>query len=151
MSAQPKWKLDGRSSYGGHWIGSTRRMAIRLRDGFQCVYCLADATGSGSLYWWGRSAGRSTGLPLDHVVSRARGGGHESSNVVTCCKRCNELKGSRSLAQWLAARVAAGALTDVQAILITERVRTQLAAPVDMATARNLVKWLRAGGANDVV
>ena len=29
---------------------------------------------------------------FDHVISRANGGIHEKSNIVVCCRRCNELK-----------------------------------------------------------
>ena len=30
---------------------------------------------------------------FDHVVSRVKGGKHERSNIVPCCRNCNELKG----------------------------------------------------------
>jgi arylsulfatase A-like enzyme len=29
---------------------------------------------------------------FDHVKSRAQGGKHERSNIVVCCRKCNELK-----------------------------------------------------------
>lgn len=36
-------------------------------------------------------------LTLDHVVPKSRGGKSSWTNVVTCCKRCNECKGNRLL------------------------------------------------------
>lgn len=58
----------------------TRRGILR-RDGHHCAYC-------------GRSA--ST---IDHVVPRSRGGEDTWENLVTCCFKCNNVKGDRTLAQ----------------------------------------------------
>jgi 5-methylcytosine-specific restriction endonuclease McrA len=57
------------------------RRGVFLRDGGRCVYCEAPATS------------------LDHVVPRSRGGLHTWENVVSCCRRCNHLKGDRILAE----------------------------------------------------
>jgi 5-methylcytosine-specific restriction endonuclease McrA len=32
---------------------------------------------------------------VDHIVPLARGGGNAFSNLVACCKPCNEMKGAR--------------------------------------------------------
>lgn len=58
----------------------TRRGILR-RDGHHCAYC-----------------GRS-GNTIDHVVPRSRGGEDTWENLVTCCFKCNNVKGDRTLAQ----------------------------------------------------
>ena len=57
----------------------TRREAF-LRDRYRCQYCGAE----------------SRSLTLDHVVPRVRGGGHDWTNVVTACMRCNHRKAGRT-------------------------------------------------------
>jgi len=56
------------------------RRAVFARDGGRCVYCAGAATS------------------IDHVVPRSRGGRHEWSNVVSCCRRCNHVKADRAIA-----------------------------------------------------
>ena len=65
-------------------VSFTRRNVYR-RDGFQCMYC-------------GRSPGAS-GLTLDHVRPRSRGGDTSWLNCVTACVSCNARKADRTLAQ----------------------------------------------------
>lgn len=55
------------------------RRGVFARDGGRCVYCGAPATS------------------LDHVVPRSRGGKHDWENVVSACRRCNHVKGDRSV------------------------------------------------------
>lgn len=55
------------------------RQNIYKRDGFDCVYC-----------------GKSEDLTLDHVIPRSKGGRDSWHNLVTCCKRCNTLKGNQT-------------------------------------------------------
>lgn len=55
------------------------RRGVFARDGGRCVYCGAPATS------------------LDHVIPRSRGGSHEWENVVSACRRCNHVKGDRSI------------------------------------------------------
>lgn len=57
------------------------RRAVLARDAHRCVYCTHKAD------------------TIDHVVPRSRGGGHEWTNVVAACARCNHRKGSRMLAE----------------------------------------------------
>ncbi|MEO7993429.1 MAG: HNH endonuclease [bacterium] len=59
------------------------RRALFARDGYCCQYC-----GSGERQ-----------LTIDHVVPRTKGGGHTWDNLVTACKRCNNLKGGRTVEQ----------------------------------------------------
>jgi len=60
-----------------------QRERVLKRDQYTCQYCGQDAT------------------EVDHVIPRAKGGGHDMENLVACCKRCNGLKGSRSQAAFL--------------------------------------------------
>jgi 5-methylcytosine-specific restriction endonuclease McrA len=62
-------------------VSFTRRNVL-LRDAFECQYC-------------GARPGTQE-LTLDHVVPRSRGGGMSWDNVVTACKPCNHVKGSRT-------------------------------------------------------
>lgn len=54
------------------------RVPILQRDGYMCAYC-------------GRKA--ST---VDHVIPKSKGGTDDSSNLVACCKRCNQKKSNRT-------------------------------------------------------
>jgi 5-methylcytosine-specific restriction endonuclease McrA len=68
-------------------IGETDHAQMRAfvlrRDGYRCVYCPS-----------------VTGLTLDHVVPRAKGGADHPSNLVACCKDCNEYKAGMSPQEW---------------------------------------------------
>ena len=53
------------------------RKNIFLRDNHTCQYC-----------------GKMNNLTIDHVIPRSKGGGDRWDNVVVCCIRCNNKKGS---------------------------------------------------------
>ncbi len=57
------------------------RRAVYVRDDRTCQYCGHRAES------------------IDHVVPRSRGGAHEWTNVVACCRRCNTVKGDRLLSE----------------------------------------------------
>ncbi len=62
-----------------------RRLEVLARDGYTCAYCGQDAT------------------TVDHIQSIKSGGDPLSlDNLISCCKRCNSSKGSRSQAVFLA-------------------------------------------------
>lgn len=66
-----------------------------LRDcGQRCVYCAVRLE-------------RHTAT-LDHVVPLARGGAHESGNLVAACAPCNRLKGDTLPAEFFARQAWAG-------------------------------------------
>ncbi|HEX6133747.1 MAG TPA: HNH endonuclease [Longimicrobiales bacterium] len=69
---------------------SGRRDRVFRRDRFRCVYC-------GAVF-------RSEDLTLDHVQPRMRGGDDSEGNLVTACRRCNELKGGLAAWSFLASR-----------------------------------------------
>jgi 5-methylcytosine-specific restriction endonuclease McrA len=56
------------------------RKAVLARDAWTCQYC-------------GREA--HTGLTVDHVIPRSRGGKSVWENIVASCAPCNRKKGSR--------------------------------------------------------
>ena len=70
-----------------------KRTEIFARDEWRCVYC-----GEVCL---------EESLSVDHVQPRVKRGDNSSGNVVTACTACNTLKGSRSLALFLAEHEAA--------------------------------------------
>jgi len=94
---------------GGGWITPVRRLSIYLRDGLACVWC-GDAVEDGAQ------------LSLDHLRCHINGGGNESTNLVTACKRCNSSRGKRSVAAFARA-VAAYLDHGVTAEEIVRRVR----------------------------
>lgn len=51
---------------------------IYLRDNYTCLYC-------GKKF-------HASDLTWDHVLPRSRGGKNTWENLVTCCKRCNQMK-----------------------------------------------------------
>jgi 5-methylcytosine-specific restriction endonuclease McrA len=66
------------------------REEIFARDRYRCVYCGGEF--------------RAGELSLDHVQPRMRGGDHSAGNLVTACRACNTLKGSRAAWDFLADR-----------------------------------------------
>jgi len=71
------------------WSAEWKKQRLRVlkRDGYVCAYCGQDAT------------------EVDHIIARAKGGGHDLDNLVACCKRCNGLKGAMSEGSFLAQKV----------------------------------------------
>ena len=62
------------------------RRAIKEHFNCQCVYC-------GNFY-------EEHELTLDHVKPRCRGGEDLTTNVVSCCRECNQGKGSSHWLRW---------------------------------------------------
>jgi hypothetical protein len=75
-------------SNGQHWIRDPSRIAIYIRDGWQCVY---DGAKVGT---FGQD-GEAVRLTLDHLIPRQDKGSNYESNLVTACLRCNTLRGTR--------------------------------------------------------
>lgn len=61
---------------------SASRKGIMIRDGHACQYC--------------RKTLPATGLTLDHVFPKSRGGKSTWENLVACCYPCNNKKGDRT-------------------------------------------------------
>ena len=73
----------------GCWIHKAVRLAIYLRDGFTCVYCLRDLHGADPF-----------DVTLDHLVPRSKGGTHETTNLVTACRSCNSSRQAKDWQTW---------------------------------------------------
>lgn len=65
-----------------HQTRALSRKNILMRDRYTCQYCLRTLP--------------SSELTLDHVLPRSRAGETTWENLVACCHRCNNRKGSRT-------------------------------------------------------
>lgn len=84
--SKPKQKRSKHpAANGGKWLRPAKRLAIYLRDNFRCSYCGKNLAGI-------PAALRS----VDHVVPIALGGTNDATNLITCCKRCNDRKQDQS-------------------------------------------------------
>lgn len=63
-------------------IMSPTRSNIYWRDLYRCQYCYDKFP--------------HTKLTLDHVIPKSRGGEKTWENIVTCCEKCNQKKGSKT-------------------------------------------------------
>jgi 5-methylcytosine-specific restriction endonuclease McrA len=70
----------------GTLFGWELRAYVLATWNYQCAYCEAN----------------NVPLELDHVVPRSRRGSDRVSNLVACCRPCNERKGDQPLEQFLA-------------------------------------------------
>jgi len=68
---------------GMNWITQQKRLAIYLRDGAACCWC-------------GATVEDGVKLSLDHIVPHSKKGTNDATNLITCCKRCNDSRGARS-------------------------------------------------------
>jgi 5-methylcytosine-specific restriction endonuclease McrA len=59
------------------------RKNVYIRDNYACVYC-----------------GNKRNLTLDHVVPKTKGGKTNFENCVTCCRYCNNEKGSKTIEEF---------------------------------------------------
>lgn len=60
------------------------RHNVYRRDGYKCVYCGSDRN-----------------LTLDHMIPKSKGGENNWKNLVTCCGKCNRIKGDTSVEEFL--------------------------------------------------
>lgn len=107
---------------GMDWIRLHKRMAIYLRDGFDCVWCRCVFP----------LPEHGHGLSLDHLEGEA----HTPANLVTCCLPCNSERQDMLLEDWLAVLERRG--HDVR-----DRLREVLARPLDMAEGLRLARKRR--------
>ena len=68
-----------RGSNQGFRARPETRLAIKLRDGFKCMYCFCDLSGM-----------TFDDVTVDHLKAQTKRGTHNrSNNVVTACRSCN--------------------------------------------------------------
>ena len=120
---------------GAKWIRRERRLAIYMRDGLACVWC-----GSGL-------EDEGVTLSLDHVVPVSKGGLNNSKNLVTSCRKCNSVRGDRSLEDFACA-VASYLNNNITAHDIVSHVADCVSRPVDIRAALRIMSkragWQRA-------
>lgn len=44
--------------------------------------------------------GSNDDITIDHVMPLSRGGSHSIGNLVSCCRKCNLSKGSKTIMEW---------------------------------------------------
>jgi len=115
---------------GMNWIRPVKRLAIYLRDGLACSYC-------------GEGIEHDTKLTLDHLRCYDSGGSNAATNLVTCCRRCNSSRGTRSWKEF-AGSVAGYLNHGVTADEIIEHVSNTRRRSLDLAAAKELMA--RRGG-----
>ena len=123
MPNKPENRQD--KNQGMNWIRPEKRLAIYLRDGLACCYC-------------GLSVEAEAKLTLDHLKPYGKGGGNDAGNLVTCCHRCNCIRGSRPW-RTFAAHAAAYINHGVTADDIITHVRRTIRRTLDIASARQLI------------
>jgi len=89
MTTTERKRRNSPSQPVGRWIRPEKRLAIYLRDGFCCLYCLADLHGAAP-----------TDVTLDHLRAKSDGGGNEPANIVTACRHCNSSRGDQPLSRF---------------------------------------------------
>lgn len=110
---------------GGKWITKERRLAIYIRDNFQCVYC-------GKLL----KNAKPCDVTLDHIIPRSQTEKNDNTNgnLITACKSCNSARQDKSVEEY----APGGAL---------ERIKEQILLPVNIKLAKSIIL----GKANDAV
>jgi 5-methylcytosine-specific restriction endonuclease McrA len=125
-------KTNG-NPYGMNWISQHKRLAIYLRDGLACAYC-------------GEGVEQGASLCLDHLKSRCDGGSNHETNLVTACKRCNDSKGARSVAEFANA-VADYVDHDVTAAQVLKHIKNCVTRPVELTVKRAKLLIAKRGSA----
>jgi hypothetical protein len=86
MAAKTRTTKTARSEgkwQGMNWLRPAKRLAIYLRDGLACAWC-------------GQGLESGTIFTLDHLKPHSKGGSNHETNLVTCCKHCNDSRGKRT-------------------------------------------------------
>jgi len=62
------------------------RAKVFKRDGYTCFYC---------------GHNKVQNLSLDHITPKSKGGSDNPSNLLTACKKCNNMKGDMGLDEFI--------------------------------------------------
>lgn len=118
---------------GMNWIRQEKRLAIYIRDGLKCVYCLEDPY---------TMKERGSTLTLDHVnthISAMRAGekaDNNETNLVTSCSTCNSSRQDMDINKFVD-KISSQVGQDPSVIM--DRITKNLAAPLNMRTAKELI------------
>lgn len=110
---------------GMNWIRQEKRLAIYLRDGMACMWC-------------GSGVDNGAQLTLDHIKPHSKGGSNDATNLITCCKRCNDSRGARGV-KMFAQAVAEYVNHGLTAVQITDTIRRNRYRALNVAEARQLI------------
>jgi 5-methylcytosine-specific restriction endonuclease McrA len=94
-------KKTANGNSGSKWIRPVKRLAIYLRDNFECAYCRQDLTYNDP-----------ADITLDHVDGRC--GGNAANRLVTACRRCNSAKAGHSLLTFVGSPAARAHITKLR-------------------------------------
>jgi 5-methylcytosine-specific restriction endonuclease McrA len=90
MNVTQRKRLHAQFQPVGRWIRVNKRLAIYLRDHFQCIYCLKDLHDADP-----------RDVTLDHIISKSDGGSNMADNLVTSCRSCNCARGDKPLKRFV--------------------------------------------------
>lgn len=125
MPRQRKW-------HGMNWIRRDKRLAIHIRDRFECVWCEKDLRDA--------EPGECT---LDHFKPHVEGGTNGEDNLVTACQRCNKSRKARSAPDFLYDLSISMGMTEIGSIaFVTRRLsyaRAQMQKPINRKLAKALI------------
>ena len=107
-------EISGIEYQQGELQGYEVREYLLEKWGRKCAYCDAE----------------NVPLEIDHIHPRSRGGSHRVSNLVIACRTCNQKKGNRDVAEFLA--------RDPQRLA---RIEAQSKAPLRDVSAVNSTRW----------
>ena len=134
MAGEIKPKQDRKrhpAANGGKWLRPEKRLAIYLRDGFLCAYCLRNLADA--------PANQRT---IDHVIPVKLGGTNHEDNLCLACKKCNDTKQDRSAWEFLARDLQPTNATTTAAFVHR---RTRLLRLLDTPINRILAKTIITG------
>lgn len=123
--AADRHSKSGGQGQGMNWCRRERRLALYLRDGLACCYC-------------GEGIDDGAKLTLDHLLPHSHGGSNKSTNLVTCCHRCNSARGNRDWQEF--AEKTAGYLNHgITGQDIIDHITAAIQRPVDTKAAKALI------------
>jgi hypothetical protein len=113
---------SGGQGQGMNFVRPEKRIAIYQRDNNQCLYCGKN-----------HADGPAYHLTLDHVITDAKGGTNEATNLATSCHRHNSMRGNKPLSQF--AREIAGEVGKTPEEIV-KTVRKQTKQAIDVPAAK---------------
>lgn len=119
--------MPSRHHIGGGWITATSRLAIYLRDGFSCMWCLCPL-----------HTAHPRNVTLDHITPREHGGSNAPNNIVTACKTCNSERGTLGVSAY-ARLIASAPSATCSAAEIVRRIRNTTRRAPNRALARDIL------------